>query len=114
MGTVYELERTSSGWQEKVLHSFDNNGVATLTDSSLGLYILGEPVQYGDSNGTNDHFLGYSHFTTSPEWPSWVVGPTQHANTSCAGVGSLYSVTSGSGPTLWECEGSGWQSVTSQ
>jgi uncharacterized repeat protein (TIGR03803 family) len=25
-GTVYELERTSIGWQEKVLHSFDNNG----------------------------------------------------------------------------------------
>jgi hypothetical protein len=92
----------------------DDVGGPTVSDSTLGMYILGEPVQYGDSNGTNDHFLGSSHFTTSPNWPSWVVGPSQTSGASCAGVGSLYSVVSGSGPTLWECEGSGWQNVTNQ
>jgi hypothetical protein len=84
-----------------------------LTDSSLGLYILGEPVQYGDSNGTNDHFLGYSHFTTSPNWSSWIVGTTSSPSGcgTTVSIGSLYSATSGSNGTLWECESSGWVKV---
>ena len=94
----------------------DDVGGPTVSDSTLGMYILGEPVQYGDSNVTNDHFLGNSHFTISPNWPSWVVGPSQTSGASCTGVGTLYSVTSGTGPALWECEGSGsgWRKVTNQ
>jgi len=79
-----------------------------LSDSNLGMYILGEPVQSG-STGTNDTFLGYSHFTTSLNWPTWLVG-TSSPSGGCQ-VGSLYSVTSGSGKTLWECEPTGWQPV---
>jgi hypothetical protein len=79
-----------------------------LSDSNLGMYILGEPVQSG-STGTNDTFLGYSHFTTSLNWPTWLVG-TSSPSGGCH-VGSLYSVTSGSGKTLWECEPTGWQPV---
>jgi hypothetical protein len=89
----------------------DGVGAAMLTDSNLGMYILGEPVQYGDSNGKNDNFLGYAHFTTSPNWPTWVVGSRQTQNATCEGMGSLFSVTSGSGTTLWECESTGWQPV---
>jgi hypothetical protein len=89
----------------------DEVGGASLTDANLGMYILGEPVQYGDSNGKNDNFLGYAHFTTSPNWPTWVVGSTQTTGSSCPGLGSLFSATSGSSGTLWECDSSGWQLV---
>jgi hypothetical protein len=90
----------------------------TLRPDFGNLHILGEPVQYGDSNGTNDNFLGYSRLTTSPNLPAWVVGNSaplggcpSAGNTN---VGSLYSVTTGgssSPPTLLECETSGWQTV---
>jgi hypothetical protein len=92
-------------------------GVISLTDSTLGMYILGEPVQYGSSSN-NDTFLGNSHFTTSPNWPAWVVGTGTPGTSGCpnpgstsSNVGSLYSATSGTGTTLWECESTGWQSV---
>jgi hypothetical protein len=89
----------------------DEVGGTALTDPSLGMYILGEPVQTGVStNAPINSFLGYSHFTTSPNWPSWAVGPSQRQGASCTGVGSLFSATSGS-TTLWECESSGWQPV---
>jgi hypothetical protein len=91
----------------------DEVGGTALTDPSLGMYILGEPVQSGLSTTVPiNSFLGYSHFTTSPNWPSWAVGTSQRQGASCTGgVGSLFSVTSGSGTTLWECEFSGWQPV---
>jgi hypothetical protein len=88
---------------------------ATLTDSNLGMYILGEPVQSGSaSNHTNDTFLGNSHFTTSLKFPTWLVGSTQASGLACPSAGSLYSVTSGAAPTLLECDSSGslgWQPV---
>jgi hypothetical protein len=91
---------------------YDQVSGATLTDPNLAMYILGEPVQSGS---TNNYFLGNSHFTTSLKWPSWFVGTSQTAGTSCPAVGSLFSVTSGSGKTLWECESGSpnptWQSV---
>lgn len=90
---------------------YDQVGGVTLTDSNLGMYILGEPVQYGKTNN-NDTFLGNSHFTTSPNWPTWVVGASQPGS-SCQYVGSLFSVTgtSATPPTLLECESSGWATV---
>jgi len=89
---------------------YDQVSGVTLTDSNLGMYVLGEPVQYGDSSGSNDQFLGNSHFTTSPKWPSWVTGSSSPSS-GCSNVGSLYSVTSGTNGTLWECETSGWVKV---
>lgn len=82
----------------------DQVGSVSLLDAQLGMYILGEPVQMGSSSNSNNTFLGYSHFTTSPNWPAWVVGTSQTNGSGCSGVGSLFSATSGSGGTLWECE----------
>jgi len=82
----------------------DQVGGIALTDAHLGMYVLGEPVQYGSNGQTNNNFLGNSHFTTSPHWPTWIVGSNQQQGTACPSVGSLYSVTSGSAPTLLECE----------
>jgi len=93
---------------------WDEVSGTTLTDSNLGMYVLGEPVQSGSSGNTNSTFLGYSHFTTSPNWPTWVVGASQPSPTSCpsSSVGSLYSVTTGAAPTLLECESpGGWTMV---
>jgi hypothetical protein len=89
---------------------------ATLPDSTVGMYVLGEPVQYGTNGSTNNNFLGSSHFTTSLNWPTWVVGANQpNGNCPISMVGSLYSVTGGSTPTLLECESSSgsssWQVV---
>jgi uncharacterized repeat protein (TIGR03803 family) len=57
-GVVYEIERTASGWHEKVLHYFDNNGKdgvepgwgALFMDGKGNLYgttLGGGPVRYG-------------------------------------------------------------------
>jgi hypothetical protein len=93
---------------------------ATLTDPYLGMYILGEPVQSGSASGTsNNTVLGNSYFTTSPNLPTWVVGanmpshdcPNPNHGTTFSNVGSLYSATSSSSGTLWECESTGWVNV---
>jgi hypothetical protein len=93
----------------------DQVGSVSLLDANLGMYILGEPVQMGSSgSNSNNTFLGNSLFTTSPNWPTWVVGSSQTTGRGCSGVGSLFSATSGSGGTLWECEGGAsptWQFV---
>jgi hypothetical protein len=94
----------------------DEVGGATLPDSTVGMYVLGEPVQYGTNGSTNNNFLGTSHFTTSLNWPTWVVGVNQpNGNCPKSMAGSLYSVTGGIPPTLWECEsstsGASWQIV---
>jgi hypothetical protein len=94
----------------------DEVGGATLPDSTVGMYVLGEPVQYGTNGSTNNNFLGSSHFTTSLNWPTWVVGVNQpNGNCPASMAGSLYSVTGGSTPTLLECEsstsGASWKTV---
>jgi hypothetical protein len=77
-----------------------------VTDPTVGMYILGEMAP---------GVAGYSRFTTSPNWPSWSFGTnTIPSNTTCTRVGSLYSLTTGSGvagsngtpgSTLWGCQG---------
>jgi hypothetical protein len=79
------------------------NGMSTINDRNVGMYVLGKPVLAGTSA------VGYSRLTTSPSVPSWIIGTGQL--TPCS-AGSLYSKTSGSGTTLYECIGSGgWTAV---
>jgi hypothetical protein len=79
-----------------------------LTDTHVGMYIVGEPVQ---KNGTT--LIGYSRFTTSLSLPAWLVG-TGAPSPSCS-PGSLYSNLSGaSAPTktIYGCTSSGsWTPV---
>jgi hypothetical protein len=65
----------------------------TLSDATVGLYVLGEP-----NNG------GYSRLTTSPNVPSWSAGSTTIVGSACA-VGSLYSNTAATSAstTLYVC-----------
>jgi hypothetical protein len=83
---------------------------ATLTDSSVGMYVVGETAIVN---------IGNSRFTTSPNTSSaakavtWVVGSTvPPTNRQCA-AGSLYSCTTGTCTTgtLFECTGNGWKFV---
>ena len=65
-----------------------------LTDPTLAMYIVGEQV-----------FSGVvTRFTTSPSFPTWLVGP--NPGTSSCSIGSLYSATSGTSGTLFGCRGS--------
>jgi hypothetical protein len=83
----------------------------TLTDSTVGMYVLGEPV------GTS---AGYSRFTTSPNLPTWLVGTMPQApSASCptTATGSLYTCTTKSNncgittKTLWACVGGTWVGI---
>jgi len=113
--TIMGVTNLTSG-STTIYDQVEVNGVVTLPDSHLGMYVLGEPVQNG-STSYNDTFLGSSHFTTSPNWPSWFVGANTpsggcaNTGTGFSNVGSLYSATSGSSGTLWECESSGWVNI---
>lgn len=85
----------------------DDLTVLSLTDSSVGIYAIGEQVV---ANGAS----GYSRFTTSPSVPSWLVG-TMVANGSCT-TGSLYSCTNSTNcpatsKTLYGCAGGSWVGI---
>jgi hypothetical protein len=68
----------------------------TLTDSHIGIYILGQAVSGG-----------YSRFTTSPNRPNWAVASSAPAG-NCTANGSLLSNTTGVlGSTLWVCANNG-------
>lgn len=62
-----------------------------LTDPTVGLYVVGEPMFAGS----------YSRFTTSTSLPTWLVGQNQPVG-NCA-TGDLFSATSAG--TFWECTG---------
>jgi hypothetical protein len=75
-----------------------------LQDTSVGMYIVGEPV------GVTGSGVGYSRFSTSPNVPAWFVSSSS-PNASCSN-GSLYSNTSGPvGATLSACVNGSWKSV---
>jgi hypothetical protein len=79
----------------------------TLTDVSVGMYVLGEVAAINGEGGV----VGYSRFTTSPSVPTWVVSGVSAPPTSLCKTGSLYSNTagtSGSHNTLYVCEGGNW------
>jgi hypothetical protein len=83
----------------------DNETGTTLSDATVGMYVLGEPVAIGSKT--------YSRFTTSPSVPTWLIG-TASPSGSCAPAGAIYSRTSSSTspPTIWGCAASnGWQAI---
>lgn len=75
-----------------------------LKDTTVGMYLLGQPI--GASITT-----GYSRFTTSPNFATWIVGKTTSAitNDACNGNGSLFSSSSGNGGNLWACVAGHWK-----
>jgi hypothetical protein len=84
----------------------DDLTTTSITDANVALYVLGEPVQ---GNATN---IGYSRFSTSPSFPTWLVGTAvSPTGAACSADGSLYSRgnfgTAGSS-TLWGCVSSKW------
>jgi len=94
---------TSSG-TNTIVDELSNTTLASSTDPTVGMYVLGEQVTAGGSG------VGNSRFTTSPSVPSWIVGTTA-PTTPCA-IGDLYSITAGtSGTTLWGCVGNGQPAV---
>ena len=80
---------------------------SALTDSSVGLYILGEAV-----GGSSTYPVPTSRFTTSPNRPTWLVGGTAPAigATCTAKTGTLFSATT-SAPTLSLCAGGKWATL---
>jgi hypothetical protein len=88
----------------------------TLSDTTVGLYMLGEQVNVGNTSITTP--ATYSRFTTSPSVPSWLSGPNTPPSGSCT-VGSLYSCTkqsscaapSGGYAVLYACLTTGWTVV---
>jgi hypothetical protein len=92
----------------------DDLSGTTLSDASVGLYALGQPV----TNATTT--FGYSRFTTSPNLATWVTGTGPlGTNASCLSgeTGSLYTCTkssncpSASSKTLWACVGGTWVGI---
>jgi hypothetical protein len=88
-----------------------------LTDTNVGMYLVGEPVTKG--SGSDFTNIGYSRFTTSTNASAvtWLVGSNPPPASSCA-AGSLYSCTNSSYCnisteiyTLWGCIGTGWSHI---
>jgi hypothetical protein len=83
---------------------------ASITDTTLAMYTLGEIVIDGPSNNLNN--IGLSRYTTATASANtnatpWLVGATAPTGTSCK-VGTLYSCTGSScAGALYECLGGG-------
>jgi hypothetical protein len=75
-----------------------------LSDTNLGMYVLGHAVGGG-----------YSRFTTSPNETTWGIGPAPISSLgkqSCSRNGSLFSSTGTSTTgTLWACVGLNWVKI---
>jgi hypothetical protein len=79
----------------------------TVSDTNVGMYVLGEPTLGGSSPAA----VGTTRLTTSPNFPVWLVGTTAPSGMgTCVPTGSLYSRTSGgtSPSTLYGCIGTTW------
>jgi hypothetical protein len=85
----------------------DSRTSTTLTDATVGMYVLGKVMTSG--SGT---IIGESRFTSSPNVATWGVGSTSPSGT-CK-VGSLFSNTNGttSGHNTWfVCTPSGGSTI---
>jgi hypothetical protein len=97
---VTVLGATNTGGKYSIEDDLTNT--PPLTDTNVGMYVVGEPVSGGSGP------IGYSRFTTSLLVPQWLVGTEAPGTGSTCAVGSLYSQTGGSGNyTLYGCVGTG-------
>jgi hypothetical protein len=104
---------TLTGIRASAAHSDDtapssikgDETTTTLSDSTAGMYALGEVDAVNSEGGA----VGHSRFTTSPSVPHWGVGAATPPGSSLCKTGSLFSSTSGGGhTTLYVCEGGNW------
>jgi hypothetical protein len=80
----------------------DSRTSTTLTDATVGMYVLGETMTSGSST-----IIGESRFTSSPNAATWGVGSGTPSGSTCK-IGSLFSNTAGtSGKTWYVCTASG-------
>jgi hypothetical protein len=71
------------------------------TDQYVSMYVLGEQVGNG-----------YSRFSTSARFPTWIIGNNAITGSPSCVTGSLYSKTTGTtGTTLWGCVQSAWTAI---
>jgi len=86
----------------------DLQGLTTLSDPYVGMYVLGDPGSGGNSRFTTST-------TMSANAATWMFGSgAPHPLTPCA-MGSLYSDASGTATSgLYVCTPSGWQGVPTQ
>lgn len=104
------LGASSAGGGTTIQDDVVPNGAGTtttITDPTVGIYALGEPVPI---TGTAS---GYSRFTTSQSVPAWFLGSTQLGSVTCNDAkGSIYSATGiGGTGTLWGCIGTNWVKI---
>jgi hypothetical protein len=92
----------------------DQTTSSCLSDTHVGMYLLGQP--FNTSSVTGALTYGYSRFSTSKTFATWVVGDTTGSLTGKAcsssgtiGNGSIFSSTSGTGGNLWACVAGTWQ-----
>jgi Pectate lyase superfamily protein len=77
-----------------------------LSDPYVGMYIVGHPIF-----NTSGAIEGYSRFTTSPRFSTWVAGNTSGGISGSCSNGTLFSSTTGTGGTLWACVSNGWSKI---
>ena len=105
------LAVASQGGKNTILD--DLTGGPTLTDKTVALYAVGEPVKSGSTK------VGYTRFTTSLNMPTWAAFsqalPTPPSGscvsgsilTNSAGIAGSTSTV----PTMWVCTGGSWAVV---
>jgi hypothetical protein len=81
----------TAGANTTIKDELTNTTLTSTNDAAVALYILGERVFSSNSSGVLTS-IGFSRFTTSTSFPSWISGGSAPTDTSCA-PGSLYSCT---------------------
>lgn len=82
---------TNGNGSAKTIQDARTSPATTISAPTVGLYVLGDPV---DSSGSP---IGYTRFTTAVGVPTWAVGGSTPSPTTGCTVGSLYSNAQGSG-----------------
>jgi len=119
-GTVYQLTRKAGGgWSEKVLHSFNDNGIDGYM-SYAGLIIDASGNLYGTTIGGTTENSGGTVYQVSPKkggsWTEKILnnfvdtdGLTPYGGLIFDSAGNLYGTTYGDGGTLFELTRKGGQ-----